>query len=100
MKDIRFIFESAQKREEFFRELRRYFAVYYGEVGYSEGYTAINGITESDSQGSICYLENRKKTFLRIEEFNDCILIEVVSNSKRTLSVLKKFLSTIKHHIG
>jgi hypothetical protein len=81
-----------EKRCEFYKKLKDHFYIYYAHPYYSDGYISVNGYENSDPQGNICYLENRKKTFLRIEEFNDYILIQTISNSKRTLSILKRFL--------
>ena len=85
-----------EKKYEFFRKLQEHFSLHYKYPYYSYSYENVNGYDYEDVQGSICYLENRKKTFLRIEEFDSYILIQVISDSKRTLSVLQKFLKKVK----
>jgi len=91
MKEFRVSISDSEKYE-FYRRLQEHFSKYYRYPYYSDGYISVNGKTTQNPQGNICYLENRRKTFLRIEEFYDYILIQVVLNSKRTLTVLRKFL--------
>jgi hypothetical protein len=91
MKEFRVNVEK-EKRWELYRKLQEHFGSYYRYPYYSDGYISVNGYENEDFQGNICYLENKRKTFLRLEEFNDYILIQTISNSKRTLSILKRFL--------
>jgi hypothetical protein len=81
-----YVVPEKEKRHEFFRKLQEHYTNYYRYPYYR--YT--------DPEDSKCYLlENKRKAFLKIEELNDCIVIQVISNSKRSLKVLKKFLKTV-----
>ena len=84
-----------EEKYQFYKELREHFYRYYKSPCYSDSYVIINGVLYQSFQGNICYLENKRKTFLMLEETYEYILIRVISNSKRTLTVLKKFLKKL-----
>jgi len=85
-----------EEKYEFYKKLREHFSGYYKSPCYSDSYCIVNNVLYQSFQGNICYLENKRKTFIMIEELYDYILIRVISNSKRTLTVLKKFLKNFK----
>jgi len=90
--------EKYEEKYEFYKKLQEHFSKYYKFPYYSDAYYIVNGVLYQGFQGNICYLENKRKTFLMLEElYDDYILIRVISNSKRTLTVLKKFLKFLKN---
>jgi len=91
-------FDDFDKKEEFYRELKKFFREYYNNPEYTESYRIIidDGCTyiTEDPQGGICYLQTPKVTLLMIEEYYNSVIFKPYS--KRVENILKKFLKTFK----